>query len=446
MSWMSWTRSWKMVAVLMIAGIGVAAAGTLEPGLLPVSDFSGAFQTLSSSGTIDTHNPFFLPLGTNGRSCASCHPHATGWTLSPPEVVQRFLRTAGTDPVFRPVDGATCPSDDTSTVWARMRAYQLLLTKGLIRIQLAVPAGADFQVVKLDTPYACNDTQQVSVYRRPLPATNLRFLTTVMWDGRESPAGRSLSDSLRSQAFDAILGHQQAAAPPSTQTLDEIVQLESSLYTAQVRDHRAGWLNHAGGLGGPELLLHQPFYPGINNLDPQGQPASPDVFQLYDAWSHSDVPERAAIARGEAIFNRRVIQITGVAGLNDALNQPVITGACSTCHNTPNVGDHSVPGPLNIGVADASRRTPDLPLLTIRCDNGNVVQTSDPGRALISGRCSDIGKFKGPILRGLAARAPYFHNGSAATLMDVVNFYDTRFNLGLSPQEKHDLVAFLRTL
>ncbi|MGH9518648.1 MAG: hypothetical protein ACRD2D_03325, partial [Terriglobales bacterium] len=181
-------------------------------------------------------------------------------------------------------------------------------------------------------------------------------------------------------------------------------------------------------------------------LDAQGQPQSPDVFQLYGAWSHSDVPERAAITRGEAIFNRRLIQITGVAGLNDALNQPVVTGACSTCHNTPNVGDHSVPGPLNIGVADASRRTPDLPLLTIRCNNGDVVQTSDPGRALISGRCSDIGKFKGPILRDLAARAPYFHNGSAATLMDVVNFYDTRFNLGLSPQEKHDLVAFLRTL
>jgi cytochrome c peroxidase len=65
---------------------------------------------------------------------------------------------------------------------------------------------------------------------------------------------------------------------------------------------------------------------------------------------------------------------------------------------------------------------------------------------MVSGRWADIGKFKGPILRGLAARAPYFHNGSAATLLDAVNFYDDRFNLNLTPQQKADLVAFLRTL
>ena len=55
-------------------------------------------------------------------------------------------------------------------------------------------------------------------------------------------------------------------------------------------------------------------------------------------------------------------------------------------------------------------------------------------------------RFKGPILRGLAARAPYFHNGSAATLSDVVEFYETRFQIGLTPREKADLIAFLRAL
>ena len=44
------------------------------------------------------------------------------------------------------------------------------------------------------------------------------------------------------------------------------------------------------------------------------------------------------------------------------------------------------------------------------------------------------------------ARAPYFHNGSAASLLDVVNFYNTRFKLSLTDQQKSDLVAFLRTL
>ena len=77
---------------------------------------------------------------------------------------------------------------------------------------------------------------------------------------------------------------------------------------------------------------------------------------------------------------------------------------------------------------------------------GQSFTVTDPGKALISGKCADVGKFKGPILRGLAARAPYFHNGSAATLMNVVNFYDQRFSIGFTDQQKQDLVNFLNTL
>jgi cytochrome c peroxidase len=77
---------------------------------------------------------------------------------------------------------------------------------------------------------------------------------------------------------------------------------------------------------------------------------------------------------------------------------------------------------------------------------GEIKVVTDPGRALITGRWKDIGRFKGPILRGLAGRAPYFHNGSAASLRDVVNFYDLRFGLGLTEDQKNDLVAFLRAL
>jgi len=76
----------------------------------------------------------------------------------------------------------------------------------------------------------------------------------------------------------------------------------------------------------------------------------------------------------------------------------------------------------------------------------NCRTTTDLGQALIDGKFDHVGKIKGPILRGLSARAPYFHNRSAATLMDAVNFYDTRFTLHLSPQDKDDLVAFLKTL
>jgi cytochrome c peroxidase len=80
---------------------------------------------------------------------------------------------------------------------------------------------------------------------------------------------------------------------------------------------------------------------------------------------------------------------------------------------------------VEIGIANggANNNNPDLdiadlPVFTLSCVSGpNVGQTytvTDPGRALISGKCADIGKMKGPILRGLVGRAPYFHNGSAA--------------------------------
>jgi cytochrome c peroxidase len=79
--------------------------------------------------------------------------------------------------------------------------------------------------------------------------------------------------------------------------------------------------------------------------------------------------------------------------------------------------------------------------------NGTVsVQVTDPGRALISGRWTDVGKTKGPMLRGLASRAPYFHNGSAADLTTVVQFYNSRFAIGLTSDQIGDLVAFLGAL
>ena len=130
-----------------------------------------------------------------------------------------------------------------------------------------------------------------------------------------------------------------------------------------------------------------------------------------------------------------------------------------SCHNTPNVGNHSTSLPVNIGVTMAvptdNRGTPisgildigNLPVFTLSSNaNGTTVQVTDPARAMISGRWVDIGKTKGPVLRGLAARAPYFHNGSAQDLRTVVRFYDARFNIRLTPQEISDLVAFLSAL
>ena len=65
---------------------------------------------------------------------------------------------------------------------------------------------------------------------------------------------------------------------------------------------------------------------------------------------------------------------------------------------------------------------------------------------MITGLWKDVGRLKGPVLRGLSSRAPYFHNGSAGSLDDVVTYYDKRFKIGFTPQERRDLVAFLGTL
>jgi cytochrome c peroxidase len=75
-----------------------------------------------------------------------------------------------------------------------------------------------------------------------------------------------------------------------------------------------------------------------------------------------------------------------------------------------------------------------------------TIQTTDPGRALVTGKWKDIGKFKGPVLRGLSARAPYFHNGFAATLDEVITFYVTRFGVVLTSAERADLLHFLESL
>jgi cytochrome c peroxidase len=201
-------------------------------------------------------------------------------------------------------------------------------------------------------------------------------------------------------------------------------------------------------------LSSQEFYVGINDAfggDPTGAPFNPSAFTIYNPWQNSTSAARASVARGEQIFNNFPIPITGVAGINDALGQQTVPGTCTTCHDTPNVGNHSFSVPLNIGITDYPGRPgldiSGLPVYTIQCNAGGPpIQTTDPGPALISGKCADVGKTKGPILRGLAARAPYFHNGSAATLRDAVDFYDSRFNLGLTEQQKQDLVAFLKTL
>ncbi|MCX6627460.1 MAG: hypothetical protein NTW28_07510 [Candidatus Solibacter sp.] len=439
--------------MLLFTGVSILAVGTLPsirkpvsadsklPNLLPIPNSTGFLATFSDS-PINLDNAFFQSLGTNGRSCGSCHQASDGWSVSAEHIRFRFYASLGTDPIFRPNDGSNCDTSDVSTFAAKKKAYSLLLNKGLIRVELPAPPGAEFAVTTVVTPYGCDSTQKISVYRRPLPTANLRFLATVMWDGRESHPGNTLQQNLLQQALDATTGHAQGKGL-SAANQQSIVDFEMALFTAQLADFQAGRLDDDGAKGGPQNLSQQEFFIGINDplgLNPKGTPFNPKAMTLFNAWTNAagdgfrrrEAEERKSIARGQALFNTRPISITGVAGLNDDLGVAVIPGTCT----------------MNIGVADvALAANRDLPVFTLEnLTTHKAVTTTDPGRALISGKWKDIGRTKGPILRGLSSRAPYFHNGSAATLLDAVNFYDTRFGIGFNAQEKADLVKFLSAL
>lgn len=464
----------SVVHLLAVLGAGAIAAMAAWPvhtsaaagnsRRLTFQNATGQLRTISTGGSLDLDNPFFQSLGTNGRACVDCHQPSEAWSITPEGVQARFIASSGTDPIFRSNDGSNCEGVEPLSLQEKGDAYSLLLSRGLIRVGLDVPDGAEFYIERVDDPYACvrigND---VSVYRRPLPSTNVRFLTAVMWDGRESTSASTIVEDLMHQANSATRGHAASVVDLTPDEARRIVEFEMGLFTAQTLDNGARSLLAQSGRGGPDALAGEPFFIGINDpvgLNPSGAAFDPRVFDLFDAWNSPAMPAgsspvasaRKAVARGQAIFNSKPIELSGISGLNGETFASGVTvpasfvGTCTVCHDSPNVGNHSVKAPLDIGLS-APSVAPYLPVYTLRHRTTlETVETTDPGRALITGKWSDVNRFKGPILRGLAGRAPYFHNGSAATLGEVVEFYDVRFEIGLTAQEKADLVAFLQAL
>lgn len=290
----------KMRRLFPDIGAGIQRTPFIVPQLQIDLDPSGAIATFQPNGATPTaENAFFQNLGSNGRTCFTCHQPEDAWSVSAQHARERFDANSD-DPLFRLFDGATCPSDDVSTSAAKRNAYSLLLAKGLIRIGLPVPsAGLEFQITDVDDPYGCNtnpatgltgsNSGTISIYRRPLPAANLRFLSTIMWDGREP--------SLFSQAVDATLGHAQGTVTPTPLQQQQIVTFEgctqadtaalcantpanSGLFTAQIFDIAGKYLSSGGANGGPIPLSKQlaKFFIGINdplNQNPTGAPFTP---------------------------------------------------------------------------------------------------------------------------------------------------------------------------
>ena len=435
----------------------------------------GKIGTYLPGGQITTaDNAFFQALGTNGRSCATCHQPSSGMGVSLRNVKSRFSATGGRDPLFAPVDGANCPSAVPvgSVPTANRAAYSVILERAAIRIPMPWPpkdaqgnprpVEFDIRLTPQDDKPGCNVSLAngigagfVSVYRRPLISAQMDFKTlrpggtgpilagSLMWDGREL--------SLEQQAINATLGHAQATHPPTQAQLKQIADFQGRVFTAQLVDAVAGPLDAASAKGGPIHLSRQ-----------VPQQAVGPSFDEYDRWARGSDRQRS-INRGQAIFNDRLFTINAVAGFNDfpGVGNPAL-GSCATCHNVTHGGSDALEHPQrDIGIGGTAqfvggpKPATRLPRFTLTCHadatphtflgRGPVV-TNDPGLALLTGKCADIGKFTLPQLRALAAREPYFHDGTAQTLKDVVAFYDKRFAIGFSTRDQQDLINFLAAL
>lgn len=492
--------------------VGAVRPPTLVPQNENDPNSQGVLGTYQPNGpTTTATNAFFQSLGTNGRSCFSCHRPVDGMGISTLDL-QVIYSNNPNDPVFAPIDGANCPNrvpasstsgsligglvGGTAGAVGNTTARSLLLSRGLFRIFLPVPDNAEFSISLQSDPNGCNtdpaynssvDPQGnkhsiVSMYRRPRISSNLPFVanadpskansnlicfgptgpaacppsvSAVMWDGREP--------SLQSQAIDATLGHAQATSRPTDDQVNQIVAFETHIFSAQSFDKNAGSLTALGATGGPQAIAATTpgqigLFSGVESL---GE---------YAAWKNvsgtaKPASAQASIFRGQEIFHTRGFTVSNVAGFNDLVGNPAPNTTCSTCHNEIASGEDLIAPPQRgIGIggdsANFSGPKPDslLPIFALTCPAGKVpfvgsttgnvttVTTNDPGLAMITGKCADIGRFTAPPLRALAVRAPYFHDGSANTLMDVVNFYNTRFGIGLSATDKQDLVNFLAAL
>jgi cytochrome c peroxidase len=389
---------------------------------------SGSSETFTSQPVLDVTNAFFQPLGANGRACANCHQADQGWTITPSYVQALFDASEGTDVLFKPHDAATSPKADVSTVEARREAYKLILSRAVVRIGIAMPNAltSEFDLEAVDDPYGWASATQLSLYRRPLPTANLSFAATVSWDARLTLPAKTIFEDLVEQANRANKGHGQATTDLPLDVRVAIATFETTTFTARRSVSVAGPLDKDGALGGAANLASRTFA----------------LADMYAAWSTTaDENERdrarAAIARGAKIFAEpRLRRADGSMA------------SCASCHDANNVGSSTVTAAtFDIGISDESRRSRDVPLYTFKNKaTGETRRLTDPGRGLITGKWADLGRFKAPMLRDLAARAPYFHDGSARTIEEVVEHYEQRFGADLGGSERDDLVAFLEAL
>lgn len=515
-----WLRSLhrKDRALLAIAATGTAALGVsaVAAGISyeTYRNTAGVHRTFSTLGTIQpqrSSNAFFLPFRvnntTNGKTCEHCHFASDGWGLLVDHVNDLFDATGGTHPLFTPdsADNPVTASNpaNVDTEDKRRGVYSLMLNHGLALVRInflpAARSAAEFALIGVKdnsialptttlpdgnaagdpAAYFAATNNQFWFHRRPLPTTNFRFLTDVSWEGRSTqqpnPSPANVQAGIDKVSHDTIVLREGGAGQPDSVLNPLAGQMDSfmnSTTTAQIIDYDAlpggaGSLMTDGALNGPTTLAATPFSPAVN--DPFMPGFDRAIFKLYNqGWVDKGTTAnlktaRAQVLRGQTVFNSKLFQITNVPGLNDKVGQASVAGSCGTCHNTPNVGNHSSKFPVAFGVAGAvfnsgtgvvtapaglnDAAVNDLPLFVLQNKTtGEILRVTDLGLGAITGQWKDIGKFKVALPRNLESRSPYFHNGTATSLEELVDFYNNRFTIGMTEQEKADLVAFLKAL
>lgn len=471
-------------------------AGWIFPGqktdLAQQSDYRnshGKGRVIFDQVAADTaNNPFFLPLGSNGRACVSCHQPMNSMSLSVETIQQVWEASQGHDPIFAPYDGSNCPT----LVPSDKASHSLLLEKGLFRVQMPWPPKPrygktitpDFSIEVVRDPNGCNSTAQygpnapepsISVYRRPRPVANMKYLTAVgfAFDPKQGGAlpldpetnqllsGNLMADNraltLKGQMQDAAATHLQMLHGLNAQQVTDVEQLILNIYAAQIESQQGGMLND-GAQGGPEFLRDSA--PG--QLGSIGRA----VWSEFTNWENispankttlgkDKVAFRESIARGARVFREKMFLINDTTGINSPIGfgNPVLN-SCVFCHNMSQMGNDVAPGQVDIGtnVKPYANPEPQLPLFKITCAEephphyGAEFYTQDPGFGLVTGKCADVGKITLQSMRGLSARAPYFSNGSAKDLGAVIDFYNRRYNIGYTEQEKQDLINLMSAL
>jgi cytochrome c peroxidase len=397
-----------------------------HPNNLPIQNPGGHAATFSTEGFVDLVGEYFQAQGSNGRSCATCHIPQEAWAINPGTLQRLFDETGGTHPVFNTLDANNPNTGNFSTVEGRRAAYSMMLSRGVFRRGGALRSPREWNLIGAEDPHGFASLTRLVHWRRAMPTINFALgSATINWDGGNNIGSDQLG-GLENQARRNVTGGQQGPAlptfplpldPPFDVIIPDIVGFEFSLFSAQLIVPGVGNLSSDGARGGPEAMASMPKMAGR--------------FDLYDAWADSGSPHRRQIFRGQELFNN-----TNVSGRR-----------CGACHNSANNGTNINNTLFDIGTASEAARTPDLPLFTFQnATTGEIKRLTDAGRGNVTGAWADLGRFKTPTIRALAARAPYFHNGIAATLEDVVRHYETHLGFIFTDQERADLVAFLNAL